>query len=191
MKLLPRLLTALAVLALAASGGCGEPSGAIVIPEEDLPFTLARTPASPSPSGDGTPITVFFVDEGRLAPVTRQAASDLTPEEGAMRALLAGPTQDERPRGVTSEIPVRTSLLGVQNIDLVVEVDLSAEFQSPAPPHAIVLRVAQVVWTLVTLPEVSAVRFLIDGEPVSVVADNGTAVDRPVAAPDYAAVAPR
>jgi len=49
--------------------------------------------------------------------------------------------------------------------------------------------VAQVVWTLVRLPEVTAVRFVIDGEAVSVLTDDGTAVDRPVTAPDYAAVA--
>jgi Sporulation and spore germination len=179
----------LAALVLATCVGCGEQSGPVEIPEEDLPFSLSRTPEPfPSPAEE-EPFTIFFVLEGKLAPVTREAPSDLTPVEATMRALLEGPTPDELARGITSEIPPQTSLLEVQVFDLVADVDLSAEFQSPASTDAILLRVAQVVWTLVRLPEVTAVRFVIDGEPVSVVTDDGTAVDRPVTAPDYAAVA--
>jgi spore germination protein GerM/predicted small lipoprotein YifL len=179
----------LAALVLATCVGCGEQSGPVEIPEEDLPFSLSRTPEPfPSPAEE-EPFTIFFVVEGKLAPVTREAPSDLTPVEATMRALLEGPTPDELARGITSEIPPQTSLLEVQVFDLVADVDLSAEFQTPASTDAILLRVAQVVWTLVRLPEVTAVRFVIDGEPVSVLTDDGTAVDRPVTAPDYAAVA--
>jgi spore germination protein GerM len=175
--------------ALAVSVGCGEQSGPVEIPEDDLPFSLSRTPETfPSPAEE-EPFTIFFVLEGKLAPVTREAPSDLTPVEATMRALLEGPTPDELAGGITSEIPPQTSLLEVRVFDLVADVDLSAEFQSPASTDAILLRVAQVVWTLVRLPAVTAVRFVIDGEPVSVVTDDGTAVDRPVTAPDYAAVA--
>jgi spore germination protein GerM len=185
-----RFIAGLAALALATSASCGGQSGPAEIPAEDLPFSLSRTPEpSPSPAEE-EPFTIFFVVEGKLAPVTREAPSDLTPVEATMRALLDGPTPDELARGITSEIPPQTSLLEVQVFDLVADVDLSAEFQSPASTDAILLRVAQVVWTLVRLPEVTAVRFVIDGEPVSVVTDDGTAVERPVTAPDYAAVAP-
>lgn len=186
-----RLIAGLAAIALAASASCGGQSGPTEIPAEDLPFSLSRT-LEPSPSpAEEEPFTIFFVLEGRLAPVTREAPSHLTPVEATMRALLDGPTSDELAEGIISEIPAQTSLLEVQVFDLVAEVDLSAEFQSPASTDAISLRVAQVVWTLVRLPEVTAVRFVIDGEPVSVVTDDGTAVERPVTAPDYAAVAPR
>jgi spore germination protein GerM len=185
-----RFIAGLAALALAASAGCGGQSGPAEIPAEELPFSLSRTPEpSPSPAEE-EPFTVFFILEGKLAPVTREAPSDLTPVEATMRALLDGPTPDELAAGITSEIPAQTSLLEVQVFDLVADVDFSAEFQSPASTDAILLRVAQVVWTLVRLPEVTAVRFVIDGEPVSVVTDAGTAVERPVTAPDYAAVAP-
>jgi spore germination protein GerM len=185
-----RFIACLAALALATSASCGGQSGPAEIPAEDLPFSLSRTPEpSPSPAEE-EPFTIFFVVEGKLAPVTREAPSDLTPVEATMRALLDGPTPDELARGITSEIPPQTSLLEVQVFDLVADVDLSAEFQTPASTDAILLRVAQVVWTLVRLPEVTAVRFVIDGEPVSVVTDDGTAVERPVTAPDYAAVAP-
>ena len=190
MNALVRFITGLAALAMATSASCGGQSGPAEIPAEDLPFSLSRT-LEPSPSpAEEEPFTIFFVLEGKLAPVTREAPSDLTPVQATMQALLEGPTPDELARGITSEIPAETSLLEVQVFDLVADVDLSAEFQSPASTDAILLRVAQVVWTLVRLPEVTAVRFLIDGEPVSVVTDDGTAVERPVTAPDYAAVAP-
>jgi spore germination protein GerM len=78
----------------------------------------------------------------------------------------------------------------VSVFDQIAEVDLSAEFQGPAPPEVILLRVAQVVWTLVGRPGITAVRFVIDGQPVSVPTDRGTPIDRPVTAPDYASVAP-
>jgi hypothetical protein len=184
-----RFIAGLVALVLATCVSCGEQSGPAEIPAEDLPFSLSRTPEPlPSPAEE-EPFTIFFVLDGKLAPVTREAPSDLTPVEATMRALLEGPTLDELARGVTSEIPPQTSLLEVQVFDLVADVDLSAEFQSPASTDAILLRVAQVVWTLVRLPEVTAVRFVIDGEAVSVLTDDGTAVDRPVTAPDYAAVA--
>jgi hypothetical protein len=185
-----RFIAGVAALVTATSASCGGQSGPAEIPAEDLPFSLSRTrEPSPSPAVE-EPFAIFFVREGVLAPVTRDAPSDLTPVEATMRALLDGPTPDELAGGITSEIPPQTSLLEVQVFDLVADVDLSAEFQSPASTDAILLRVAQVVWTLVRLQEVTAVRFVIDGEPVSVVTGEGTAVERPVTAPDYAAVAP-
>lgn len=185
-----RLVAGLTAIGMAASVGCARNSGPSEIPPEDLPFSLARTPEpSASPAGN-EPFTIFFVLHGRLAPVSREVPSDLTPAEAVMRALLEGPTGDELARGITSEIPPNTSLLEVQVFNFVADADLSAEFQGPASQDSILLREAQIVWTLVRLPEVTAVRFLIDGEPVSVVTDNGSAVDRPVTSPDYATVAP-
>jgi hypothetical protein len=185
-----RLVASLVAIVLSLSAGCRTHPGPTEVPEEELPFSLSRTPeASPSPAEDED-FTIFFVLEGKLVPVTREAPSDIASAEATIRALLEGPTAEELARGVTSEIPPQTSLLEVQVLDLVADVDLSAEFQVPASHDEILLRVAQVVWTLVRLPEVTAVRFVIDGEPVSVVTDDGTAVDRPVTAPDYSAVAP-
>jgi germination protein M len=114
----------------------------------------------------------------------------VSPEEAVMRALLDGPTSEERDQGLTTAVPPATGLIAVGTFEGVAEVDLSDEFQGPATPEDVLLRVAQVVWTLVALPRVNAVRFSIDGEPISVITDAQVMVDRPVTAPDYAAVAP-
>lgn len=182
-----RLLASAVALLLPACGGDGGP---IEVAPRDIPFSLARTQApSPEPTTERS-LTVYFVRGNRLVPATRQVPAKDSDVDAAMQALLDGPTTGERGTGITSEIPADTSLLQVQVLDFVAEVDLSSEFQGPAPPEGIVLRVAQVVWTLVNLPQITAVRFLIDGELIGVVTDHGNAIQRPVTAPDYASVAP-
>ncbi|MDP8957543.1 MAG: GerMN domain-containing protein [Actinomycetota bacterium] len=184
------LRTGLAFIIIIASA-CGPPSGPVEIPAEDVPFSLRRPRGAARAASEKEKFHVFFVRERRLAAVRRMSSSDGSGVRATMRALLEGPTLNEREERMRSEIPSRTSLLGVRVVNFVAEVDLSAEFQTPAPPDAVLLRVAQVVWTLVRLPNVTAVRFLIDGEPISVVTDDRTVVDRPVTAPDYSTVAPR
>lgn len=182
--------TGLAFLVVATSA-CGRPSGPVEIPPEDLPFSLRRPGGTGRPAIESERFVVFFVRQGRLAAVRRASSSNGSDVRATMRSLLEGPRRDERGERIRSQIPSRTSLLGVRVVNFIAEVDLSAEFQTPAPPDAVLLRVAQVVWTLVRLPNITAVRFLIDGEPISVVTDDQTAVDRPVTALDYMTVAPR
>ena len=179
-----------AVLIGMGLSACGRPSGPVVIPSDEIPFPVARTSApSPSPSPEET-ITVFFARAGRLVPTGRVVGSDQQAAEAAARALLEGPTGAERVDGVDTAVPLQTGLLEVQVLEQVADIDLSAEFQSPAEPEVIHLRIAQVVWTLVDLADVNAVRFFIDGSPIQVVTDKGVPVDRPVTARDFASVAP-
>lgn len=183
-----RPLAAAVLVALLAS--CGTPTGPVAIPTDELPFPLQR---SLDPPAGSTPraAVVTFVRRGRLVEVRRSVPGALSPGEAAMRALLAGPTAQERGRGIRTEIPPQTRLLDMLVVGQIAEVDLSGEFQSAAPSDSIVMRVAQVVWTLVRLPDVAAVRFLIDGVPVSTLTARGEVVDRPVTAADYASLSPR
>lgn len=181
------LLLLTVFLAVAA---CGRTSGPVEIPGDDLPFDVAR-PESPT----GTPATAstqvaYFVQAGRL--VERPREFDATPSAagGVLRVLLEGPLPEERRGGVATEIPNGVRLLDVSVVDDLARVDLSGEFQEPAPPERIALRVAQVVWTLTALPSVRSVSFSIDGEPIAVTTDGGAAVARRVSRQDYAALAP-
>ncbi len=179
-----------ALVVLAALAACSSAPRAVEVPPERLPFSLERTPTpTPSPPGERL-VTVYLVREGRLAPVTRLVSSELPGVEAAMRALLVGPSPAERSAGIGTAIPPATQLIGVEVDDGVARVDLSAEFQSPAEPQDVLLRVGQVVWTLVAHPEVVSVLFSVDGEPISVPIDDGTAPDRPVSAADLASIGP-
>lgn len=181
---------ALVAVALVWLAACGGPAGPVEIPPEELPFSLARSPRPTlSPAGTAT-FTVYLARSGRLVPVTRNLLTAPDPVENAVRALLRGPIPAERGEGLSSAIPANTRLLEVVVVDRIADVDLSSEFQEPGPSESILLRVAQVVWTLVEFPEITAVRFLVDGDLVGVLTDRGVPVDRPVTAPDYASVAP-
>jgi germination protein M len=178
------------VSAALLAAACRTPTGAVEIPQEDLPVSLARTPGEPSPDARSDRFgVVYFVQGRRLQPATR-SLSPGDPVTAAVQALLAGPTDEERRRGFSTAVPDGTSLLQAEVFDQIAEVDLSAEFQGPADPEEITLRIAQVVWTTVAIPGVTAIRFAIDGVPAGVPTDEQVSVERPVSAPDYAGVAP-
>lgn len=184
-----RRLTALLVVALAAAA-CAGPSGAVEVPPERLPFSLERTPSAPPPTPGERLVTIYLVRLGRLAPVTRLVSAELPAVEASMRALLLGPSPSERIEGLNTAVPPATQLIGVEVVGQVAEVDLSAEFQSPAEPQDVLIRVAQVVWTLVADPAVVSVQFAVEGVPISVLTDDGTTTGLPVSAADLASVGP-
>lgn len=178
------------VVALLLSAGCARTSGTVEVPPEDLPFGVARRPTPSTTAARTTHVTVYFVRAQRLASARRRIQAGPLSAAALGRALLDGPDARERAAGLRTYLPVAVSLLGVVVREGVATVDLSAEFQKPAPKDAIALRVAQVAWTLTELPGVNEVAFSIDGEPISVSAVDGTSLERPVRRGDYARLAP-
>ncbi|MEX2392876.1 MAG: GerMN domain-containing protein [Actinomycetota bacterium] len=179
------------VVASIVCASCARNPGAVEIPAEDLPFDVSRAPdVIETPSAERR-YTVYLVDRGRLSAASREleAGRSVAPLV-TLRSLLEGPSSQEREEAITSEIPREVRLLDVEVADGgVARVDLSSEFQEPAEPLRIALRVAQVVWTLTELAEVSSVTFAIDGEPISVTTDGGD-VERRVGRDDYQGFAP-
>ncbi|MDQ4130524.1 MAG: GerMN domain-containing protein [Actinomycetota bacterium] len=157
---------------------------------DDLPRDLY---ASPSPAAPGPPlgtVRIFFVRGQVLEPVLRLATGPEDPSRVAMTDLLTGPTPEEAQRGLSTAIPAGAQLLGVELRGSVATADLSKEFELGAEQEVLVQRLAQVVYTLTDLPRISRVRFLIDGEPVSVVAEDGELQNRPVGRNYYPSLAP-
>lgn len=183
-----RRVAILAMLVLAAA--CGGTSEPVQVPADDIPFPLTREAGVPEATSTVGRILVFFVLDGRLSAVTRNAEAGGTPTEASMRALLGGPNGRERTRGLNTGLPSSTRLLDITVTNRIALVDLSAEFQAPAEPDAITLRIAQVVWTLTQLPGIEAVIFAVDGNQISVATDQGQSVDRPVSRADYDQFAP-
>lgn len=181
--------TMLLVLAATSCGsGSSEP---VALPTEDLPFDVTRGTEAAA-TGTTTRQEVTFVLRARLHTVNRRISAEQPPAEALLRALLEGPTRREIDRGIETMIPTTTKLLGVfLDEERIAHVDLSGEFQSAAPSETIVLRVAQVVWTLTEQPDILGVRFAIDGEPVTAVNAAGEPIDRPAARSDFQTLAPR
>ena len=167
---------------------CGAAHGAVAIPSDEIPFSVARTPQPELPTQPTAVYTLSFVRRGHLVDVTRDLPTR-APQEQVLIALLDGPTTREAERAITTEIPGETRLLTVDVTDGIAAVNLSREFQSAGSSESVLLRVAEVVRTLTGTKGVTAVRFLIDGEFVGVPTDSGV-VERPVNRLDYATVRP-
>ncbi|MFC3453686.1 hypothetical protein [Amycolatopsis speibonae] len=99
-----RLLPALAAAALVAACGV-QPTGVVA--------------AGPGPSirnTEGTYVlnglTLYFVSDGRVIPVTRPSEGAVSPE-GAITLLLKGPTEREAAQGLTTFVPPEVGRVAV------------------------------------------------------------------------------
>jgi spore germination protein GerM len=194
----PVALAALGVSAVLAGGalaGCGVPldAGPHRLAAGDLPLGLTAAPTTTT-TGAGPPspraaavIQVYLVAHDRLIARSRVVPSPATASE-ALGLLLDGATVPEAAFGVRSAIPAGTSLLGVHQIrGGRATVDLSTDFAQTGGADQI-LAIAQVVYTLTSLPDVVGVSFELAGQPVDVPTADGTLVSGPVGSQDFAAL---
>jgi len=135
-------------------------------------------------------LQVWFARDNGLVEVRRM--HDPTPlvATAAINALLAGPTPEERVRGLGSAVPPGTKLLGIAIHGGVATIDLTSEYQSGAGSRSMQMRLAQVVYTLTQFPTVQQVRFRLDGSPVNVFSSEGITLNHPVGRTDYADLLP-
>jgi spore germination protein GerM len=184
-----RTVRIICVAALLLGGiGCAREGEVRILSPNELPQDLY---AKPTPSPTAAPlreVRVWFVREGRLSAATRRIPSTAGPVATAVQSLLAGPTPEEEAGGLGTAVPRGAELLDVSLADDLAEIDLSKEFEASAEQPVFLLRIGQVVYTATELNRVSRVRFLIDGEPVNVIGQDGTA-HQTVTRGDYASLA--
>jgi immunoglobulin-like protein involved in spore germination/sporulation and spore germination protein len=146
-----RLLPVLLVLALA---GCGHSGGSPSQAESGT--TTTAVPPPTAPTSKTTPaeeprlaVRVYFVRDGRVAPVRRLVPNTPAVGQAALDALSAGPTDSERADGLSTAIgSLRLTGLSVQNG----EADLGQL------THVSQLAEAQIVYTLTQFSTVREVR---------------------------------
>jgi spore germination protein GerM len=90
---------------------------------------------------------------------------------------------------VSTAITTDVRLLGVSVDGAIVTLDLSRAFATVGNPQQIEA-LAQLVWTVTAVPDVTGVRFAIEGEPVEVPTGDGTLTTSPVGRSAYTAYAP-
>jgi len=146
------------------------------VPTATVPVTPPGATVTPERS---MVVALYFLQGEHLAVVRR--ALEETPRVGtaALAALLTGPTPQEAAWGFTTEIPAGTQLRDLAIADGIATVDLSSPFTSGGGSFSMRARVAQVVFTLTQFPTVQAVRFRIDGQPVTTIGGEGVVVDPP------------
>ena len=108
----------------------------------------ATSVVPPSTSAPGVrQVAVYFTRAGLLAVVAREIVPDdsLT---GAMNVLLVGPTTTEKQAGFSSAIPTGTRLNRISSAGGVATVDLSSAYASGGGSLSMMLRVAQITYTV-------------------------------------------
>ncbi len=162
----------------------------VLLSSKDLPDTLYHTSGQVA-SPRRTTVTLYMVEGTRLAPVQRTGTTPQPIAQVAMNELLRGPTTAEFTKGYTTQIPEAVRLNDVSVDRGIASVDLSRDFELAAERTAFILRLAQVVWTLTELDNVDSVRFLVEGEPVSVMVQDTRLISEPVSRVPYSQFAPR
>lgn len=149
-----------------------------------LPVQVRPTPTSAQTGQNGYAVTVYFVQFGRLAPVSR-AAPD-TSVATALRLLVDGPDSVEAALGLeTALVPQGLSISSGGQKPLTV--DVGPEFTSIAGDNQL-LAMAQLVWTVTESAPRDLVRISVDNQPIEVTTDDGLS-RLPVGREDYASVA--
>jgi len=134
-------------------------------------------------------VSVYFTQvtdsEATLVPVTRviRARSPESRVQGAIAALLAGPSEGERARGLSTEIPAGTTVRAVGVAGGVAAVDLSGDIERGGGSSSMQGRVWQIVYTGTQFTGVSRVRILIDGRSRRALGGEGVLIEEPIGRP--------
>lgn len=161
-----------------------------VNPEASPTEPIATTTPEPEPEPPlpGTPNTyrLYFLKlspEGRLEPASffRELPAGATPLAATLRALLLGPTLQDKAQGALSLVPPGTKLLSVRLKDRVAIVSLSSEFErNTSGAEGLAGQLREVVWTATQFASVDSVQILINGQYRETLGDEGLVISAPL-----------
>jgi len=184
--------TAFAMLVVAGCGGLAVDDQPRVIDSSDVPDIIlgptTTAAADPGPIGQGVDAELFFylttATEEFLIPCEVATAAGGSVEARTRAVLerlinLDPATSDECPRGLTNVVPPNVVVLGtqlrVESSGNVLELDLGRDAIRAVESTQQRRAIAQLVFTATAVPGVTAVRFLGDGEEISVPVEDRTA----------------
>lgn len=152
-----------------------------------LCFSLAVSGCRPRPAT--TVVSVFFTrSDGNaimLAEVRRTVSRG--PIEAmlasALNELLAGPTTEERGRGLSTSIPPATRLRAVQVGNGVVRADFTRHVEAGGGSASMLGRFWQIVYTATQFREAQKVQVLIEGQQREAMGGEGVIIRNPVSRP--------
>jgi hypothetical protein len=184
---------ALLTVALFVFSSCAR-NGLVIVPKTQLSNLASDLYGSNVPKRKPGVVTVriYLVFGTRLVAVDRSGQSSLPLPQLAMTELLKGASAAEQNQGISTNIPSTVQMLDISVDSGIASVDLSHDFELFTQDRAtFLLRIAQIVYTLTELDTVQSVRFLVEGQPVSVLVQDGSLVAEPVARGRYSDFAPR
>lgn len=96
-----------------------------------------------------------------------------------LNALLAGPSENEKKKGVISEIPRRTQLLNVESYDNMLIINLTQNFEAGGGTESVTTRLSQLAHTVSDMTDMPVYLYL-NGKEVSVLGGDGILVKQPI-----------
>jgi spore germination protein GerM len=174
---------------LLAACGVGVDAAPNVIGKRSVPYGLTRpappTTAAPVPSAY---VTIYLLAPQHLVAVSQSVSGPVTVST-VLRALAAGPTDQQAAQGLASPISSAAPLRFDHLVNTVATVDVSSSFTALAQKEQ-ELAAAQLVYSLTAFPGVSSVQIRIHGRLVQVPTGKGTLTKVPLTRSNYASFAP-
>ena len=139
-------------------------------------FLVMTVPWQPSDS-----IKVYFLKNGGIATVNRNAKKGVSMEKSAIKELLKGPSFRERQDGFFTEIPRAAKLVGISREGDLIRVNFSAELEKYGGGTSTVKGLlAQIIYTLTEIKGIEKVRILINGKEEVSLGGEGYIIDKPL-----------
>jgi spore germination protein GerM len=164
------------------------------IPAENIPSPQLASPTPPATEtsaaterpADTRERGIFFMQAGRsdteLLPVrtSRSIRVSDSPLIDSLNALLAGPTAEEKTRGVLHFIPPETRIISVIVRGNTAYINFNDEFQyNTHGREGSAAQIRQIVWTATEFPNVHDVQFLVENRRLDFLAE-GVMIGSPI-----------
>lgn len=126
---------------------------------------------------------VYFVEEIKdnkqiVIPVKRKILKeDLY--KNILNSLLEGPNNNEKKKGVSTEIPPKTKLLGIMEDDTMLAVNLSSDFETGGGGDSMLLRLEQLKKTISDMTS-KPVYLYINSKEITILGGEGLIVKQPI-----------
>ena len=154
------LIAAAAVVVAAAGCSIGTDSE-----PRALAVSTTTTSAPAAPTSGGASAQLWYLRDGSLVPAAVSLPDHTV--STTIGALFDTTDAAVKSQKLTSSVPIDTELSSVDLNEGTLTVDLSKEFDNVVGPSR-QLAIAQIVLTATEFPNVSRVRFKVDGKPVQV-----------------------
>ena len=131
-------------------------------------------------------IDLYFVkyieslDKLRLVKVTRKIRYTDMVLTKSIEELIAGPTESESRKGISSVMPAGIKLLGINIKNGIAYINFNSAFESGVGVSMLEARLYQVVYTATQFEGIKGVRFLIEGKSKSVFSAEGLSIRKPL-----------
>jgi len=130
-------------------------------------------------------VSVYFAknyndNDYKVAVLRRKLSKEASKVDVAIAELLKGPAKEEKAIGYFTEIPEKTALIKIEETPERVTINLTKDFGIGGGSSSIILRMEQLVYTVLDSAGEKPVYLEIEGEQVKVLGGEGIIIPQPL-----------